>query len=65
MFIIRLLFAIVNAVPFSTCRVTSEGSRIFEVLENIIEHTLINLHIVQKNLLFWQSTAEVSTNVCL
>lgn len=63
--IIRLLFVIVNAVPFSTCRVASESNRIFEVLEDIIEHTLINLHIIQKNLLFWQSTAEVSINYCL
>lgn len=40
--------------------VASESNRIFEVLEDIIEHTLINLHIIQKNLLFWQSTAEGS-----
>ncbi|KAH6774847.1 dgd1 suppressor 1 [Perilla frutescens var. frutescens] len=58
--VIRLLFVIVNAVPFSTCRVTSEASRIFEVLEDIIDDTLRNLHIIQKNLLFWQSTAEGS-----
>lgn len=61
--IIWLSFVIVNAVP--SCRVTSESSRIFEVLEDIIEHTLRNLHIIQKNLLFWQSTAEVSINYCL
>ncbi|KAH6831994.1 dgd1 suppressor 1 [Perilla frutescens var. hirtella] len=40
--------------------VTSEASRIFEVLEDIIDDTLRNLHIIQKNLLFWQSTAEGS-----
>ncbi|XP_041989556.1 protein DGS1, mitochondrial-like [Salvia splendens] len=40
--------------------ITSEGNRIFAVLDDIIDHTLRNLHIVQKNLLFWQSTAEFS-----
>lgn len=59
------LFVTVHAVTFSTCRITSEGSRIFAVLDDIIDHTLRNLHIVQKNLLFWQSTAEVSIKKCL
>ncbi|KAL8483565.1 hypothetical protein ACS0TY_026302 [Phlomoides rotata] len=39
---------------------TSEACRIFEALEDIIEHTLRNLHIIQKNLAFWQSRAEGS-----
>ncbi|KAL2510949.1 dgd1 suppressor 1 [Abeliophyllum distichum] len=43
--------------PFVT---TSEGHRIFEALENIMEHTLQNLHNIQKNLRFWQSRAEGS-----
>lgn len=63
--IMQPLFVTVHAVTFSTCRITSEGSRIFAVLDDIIDHTLRNLHIVQKNLLFWQSTAEVSIKKCL
>ncbi|XP_022898946.1 protein DGS1, mitochondrial [Olea europaea var. sylvestris] len=39
---------------------TSEGHRIFEALEDIMEHTLQNLHNIQKNLRFWQSRAEGS-----
>nr|GMD21431.1 protein DGS1, mitochondrial [Ipomoea batatas] len=42
------------------CRTASENSRIFNVLENIIEHTFLNLHYIQKNLEFWQSKAEES-----
>lgn len=48
---------IVNADP---CRTTSEACRIYEALEDIIEHTLWNLHVIQKNLAFWESRAEVS-----
>lgn len=45
---------------FHMCRAASENSRIFNVLEDIIEHTFLNLHYIQKNLEFWQSKAEVS-----
>ncbi|KAI3461193.1 hypothetical protein Pfo_017856 [Paulownia fortunei] len=41
--------------------ITSEACRIFDVLEDIIEHTLQNLHSIQKNLGFWQSRAEGSS----
>lgn len=41
-------------------RVMSDASRVYEVLEDILEHTFLNLHNVQTNLQFWQSRAEVS-----
>ena len=41
-------------------RVMTEGSRVYEVLEDILEHIFLNLHNVQKNLQFWESRAEVS-----
>ncbi|CAA0826250.1 dgd1 suppressor 1 [Striga hermonthica] len=40
--------------------ISSETCKITEVLEDIIEHTLRNLHSIQKNLGFWQSRAEGS-----
>ncbi|OIT23017.1 PREDICTED: protein DGS1, mitochondrial-like isoform X2 [Nicotiana attenuata] len=40
--------------------VVSEASRIFDVLEDIMEHIFLNLHYIQKNLEFWQSKAEGS-----
>ncbi|KAL0460884.1 UNVERIFIED_CONTAM: protein DGS1, mitochondrial [Sesamum latifolium] len=41
---------------------TTEACRIFDLLEDIVERTLQNLHSIQKNLNFWQSKAE-GTNV--
>jgi nuclear-control-of-ATPase protein 2 len=41
-------------------RVMTEASRVYEVLEDILEHIFLNLHNIQKNLQFWQSRAEVS-----
>ncbi|KAK4408350.1 protein DGS1, mitochondrial [Sesamum angolense] len=38
--------------------ITTEACRIFDLLEDIVEHTLQNLHSIQKNLSFWQSKAE-------
>ncbi|XP_057955814.1 protein DGS1, mitochondrial [Malania oleifera] len=40
--------------------VTTEASRVFDVLEDILENIFMNLHDIQKNLLFWQSRAEGS-----
>ncbi|KAF5471065.1 hypothetical protein F2P56_011537 [Juglans regia] len=40
--------------------VLRKPSRVYDVLENILKHTLFNLHNVQKNLQFWQSRAEGS-----
>ncbi|GMH10333.1 hypothetical protein Nepgr_012174 [Nepenthes gracilis] len=40
--------------------VTKETSRIFDALEDILEHIMLNLHNVQKNLMFWESKAEES-----
>lgn len=39
---------------------TSEASKVFDVLEDMLEHILLNLHNIQKNLQFWQSRAEGS-----
>ncbi|KAL8122395.1 protein DGS1, mitochondrial isoform X2 [Apium graveolens] len=44
----------------SLFRKFSEGSGIFDVLEDILEHVFVNMHIIQKNLQFWQSKAEGS-----
>lgn len=49
-----------NTLVLQTCRVRAESSRVFEVLEDILEHICLNLHNIQKNLHFWQSKAEVS-----
>lgn len=38
----------------------SEGSGIFDVLEDILEHIFVNMHSIQKNLQFWQTKAEGS-----
>ncbi|XP_011090262.1 protein DGS1, mitochondrial isoform X1 [Sesamum indicum] len=38
--------------------ITTEACRSFDLLEDIIERTLQNLHSIQKNLSFWQSKAE-------
>lgn len=51
-------------LPFNSTtdyrRNMSEGSRVFNVLEDILEHIFLNLHIIQKNLQFWESRAEGS-----
>uniref|UniRef100_A0A7N0RJI7 Uncharacterized protein n=1 Tax=Kalanchoe fedtschenkoi TaxID=63787 RepID=A0A7N0RJI7_KALFE len=39
---------------------TIEGSRVFDVIEDILDHVLSDLHIIQKNLHFWQTRAEGS-----
>ncbi|GFP97594.1 feruloyl coa ortho-hydroxylase 1 [Phtheirospermum japonicum] len=46
---------------FLPVRITSEACKISDVLEDIIEHALQNLHSIQKNLGFWQSRAEGSS----
>ncbi|XP_010244420.1 PREDICTED: protein DGS1, mitochondrial isoform X2 [Nelumbo nucifera] len=38
----------------------TKASRIFDVLDDILEHILTSLHHIQKNLHFWQSRAEGS-----
>ncbi|XP_027329358.1 protein DGS1, mitochondrial isoform X2 [Abrus precatorius] len=38
----------------------TEESRVHVVLEDLLQHVLINLHSIQKNLQFWQSRAERS-----
>ena len=41
------------------CRLMTKRSRVHDVVEDILERVLINLHSVQKNLHFWQSRAKV------
>lgn len=43
-----------------TSVIPMEASRVFDVLEDILEHLFLNLHNIQKNLQFWQSRAEES-----
>ncbi|KAK9273459.1 hypothetical protein L1049_018269 [Liquidambar formosana] len=40
--------------------VMTEASKVFDVLEDILEHMFLNLRKIQKNLHFWQSRAERS-----
>ncbi|XP_027329356.1 protein DGS1, mitochondrial isoform X1 [Abrus precatorius] len=40
--------------------IMTEESRVHVVLEDLLQHVLINLHSIQKNLQFWQSRAERS-----
>uniref|UniRef100_A0A2C9WDJ6 Protein DGS1, mitochondrial n=1 Tax=Manihot esculenta TaxID=3983 RepID=A0A2C9WDJ6_MANES len=42
--------------------VVKEASVVYEVLEDIMGHILVNLHNVEKNLRFWQSRAEGSNS---
>ncbi|KAF6151859.1 hypothetical protein GIB67_010433 [Kingdonia uniflora] len=42
----------------TTYGVLTEESRIFDVLEDILDHILSSLHEIQKSLQFWQSRAE-------
>ncbi|KAK4482779.1 hypothetical protein RD792_009948 [Penstemon davidsonii] len=47
-------------VPDRSSVTTNEAYRVYGALEDIIEHALLNLHIIQKNLSFWLSRAEGS-----
>ncbi|KAL3828661.1 hypothetical protein ACJIZ3_017463 [Penstemon smallii] len=47
-------------VPDRSSVTTNEAYRVYGALEDIIEHVLLNLHIIQKNLGFWLSRAEGS-----
>uniref|UniRef100_A0A803KMH6 Uncharacterized protein n=1 Tax=Chenopodium quinoa TaxID=63459 RepID=A0A803KMH6_CHEQI len=40
--------------------ILTEASRIYDVLEDVFEHLLSNMHNVQKNLQYWQAKAEGS-----
>ncbi|KAL3518787.1 hypothetical protein ACH5RR_021376 [Cinchona calisaya] len=48
------------SLPDSPSLISSEASKIFEVLEDVVECLFLNLHYIQKNLQFWQSRAEGS-----
>ncbi|TYI12803.1 hypothetical protein ES332_A08G013700v1 [Gossypium tomentosum] len=44
----------------NSTRTASEASRIYEVLNDIMDRFILNLHKIQENLQFWQSIAEGS-----
>ncbi|CAL1403522.1 unnamed protein product [Linum trigynum] len=46
--------------PLASSPIKPHSSRVYDVLEDILEHSYNNLHSIQKNLLFWQSRAEGS-----
>ncbi|KAL4578593.1 hypothetical protein LXL04_014718 [Taraxacum kok-saghyz] len=50
------------SASFEPFTMTSETSRVYEVLGDIVEHIFFNLHSVQKNLHFWEARAEGSTS---
>lgn len=52
-FVLGLFFA-------CNCRVVQKSSGVYDILEDIMGHILLNLHNVEKNLQFWQCRAEVS-----
>ncbi|KAG8371056.1 hypothetical protein BUALT_Bualt13G0047200 [Buddleja alternifolia] len=54
--------AAATASPDRSSEITPEASKIFDVLEDIIEQALQNLHRIQKNLAFWQARAEGSNS---
>ncbi|KAK9673556.1 hypothetical protein RND81_12G174900 [Saponaria officinalis] len=49
-----------NYVCLCKCRIMTEASRIFDVLEDILEQSFSNMHYVQKNLQYWQIKEEGS-----
>uniref|UniRef100_A0A452YQ71 Uncharacterized protein n=1 Tax=Aegilops tauschii subsp. strangulata TaxID=200361 RepID=A0A452YQ71_AEGTS len=42
----------------SSARVSGEMPKAFAILEDIVQHTLSDLHSIQKSLLYWKSKAE-------
>ena len=48
-----------------TCLKPAEASRLYDVLDDILEHCFLSLYNIWKNLQFWQSRAEVSLFCCL
>lgn len=53
------VFVCVNSVFMFVCRILTEASRVYDVLDDILEHVLSSMHIIQKSLQFWQLKAEV------
>ncbi|KAL3530130.1 hypothetical protein ACH5RR_009452, partial [Cinchona calisaya] len=47
-----------SSSPDSSLAIKSVASKIFEVLEDLMECVFLNLHYIQKSLQFWQSRAE-------
>ena len=45
------------------CRMMTEASRVFDVLEDVFENVFSNMHYVQKNLRYWKAKAEVVTRL--
>lgn len=44
---------------FIHCRIAGEMPKAFVILDDVVQHTLTNLHIIHKSLQFWQAKAEV------
>nr|XP_043632148.1 protein DGS1, mitochondrial [Erigeron canadensis] len=44
----------------SSFKVTPEASKVYQVLEDIVEHMFFNLHSIQKNLQFWLDRSQGS-----
>lgn len=40
-------------------RIAGQMPKAFDILQDVVQHTLSNLHDIQKSLIFWQSKAEV------
>ncbi|GJN31497.1 hypothetical protein PR202_gb19905 [Eleusine coracana subsp. coracana] len=46
-----------------SARIAGEMPKAFVILDDVVQHTLSNLHNIHKSLLFWQSKAEVHSEV--
>jgi len=44
---------------FIVSRIAGEMPKAFVILDDVVQHTLTNLHSIHKSLLFWQAKAEV------
>nr|CAB3495908.1 unnamed protein product [Digitaria exilis] len=44
-------------------RIAGDMPKAFAILEEVVQHTLTNLHSIHKSLLFWQAKAEVHSEV--
>ncbi|XP_023533779.1 protein DGS1, mitochondrial-like isoform X3 [Cucurbita pepo subsp. pepo] len=56
------LESINSSVLTVTCLKPAEASRLYDVLDDILEHCFLSLYNIWKNLQFWQSRAEVFMN---
>jgi len=54
-----VLFEVLANCLFVHCRIAGEMPKAFIILDDVVQHTLTNLHSIHKSLLFWQAKAEV------